>query len=100
MILLDKNVHCSPLLSCLHLKQTSGFFLDTISGLSNPLINSTAICSTISSKYKFSNGEMKYSCPGKITDNEMEMEKGTQVQHKTKTSPLFLMVVCYTVIFS
>lgn len=43
---------------------------------------------------------MKYSCPGKITDNEMEMEKGRQVQNKTKTSPLFLMVVCYTVIFS
>lgn len=27
---------------------------------------------------------MKYSCPGKITDNEMEMEKGTQVQKKPK----------------
>lgn len=46
-------------------------FPDTISGL----INRIPIYSTISSKQKFSNGEMKYSCPGKITDNGMEMEK-------------------------
>lgn len=72
------------------------FLLDTISGLSNPLINSTAICSTISSKYKFSNGEIKYSCPGTITDNDTEMEKGREVQNKNLTAVLNVCVLyCY-----
>lgn len=75
------------------LKTNLLFLPDTISGLSNPLINSTAICSTISSKYKFSNGEIKYNCPGMIRDNDIE--KGRGVQNKD----LYLLFVCYTVIF-
>lgn len=65
------------------LKAIDFLFPDTISGLDNPLINRIPIYSTISSKHKFSNGEMKYNCPGKITDNGMEMEKRGMQNKKT-----------------